>query len=169
MGNKVSYNLGDVITQIEAVDFIRRVIYPEERPLKIPGNRIRWRISSAQDKDEVTEEPFIAKDFFSWAIRQKGWSKLKEVEGLPFSASAVVGTGTILLETFQPTIIAYNIPDEYDALRDKYIECRRSCAKLERIVQEKTERIDELEIQLAKKKQHSKKIKRGIKKEKQSR
>lgn len=118
-----------MITQAEAVDFIRKIVFTGQSK-KLAGNSIRQRISRAEQTSRLKRNKksgpiqFNALLFFQWAVVQ--WPKLKKnLKGMPRAVQVedIVDTPKIS-DSATPLVI----PTNPARLRKLYI---KACLRLD--------------------------------------
>ena len=99
--DEVKYPFTDAaVLESELRDWLARVLYPSEyqRGGAVKSNakrRVVARITYARANHRLKraiKHRVVAADFFEWACEQKGWSRLKQVQGLPLNATVSVNS-----------------------------------------------------------------------------
>jgi hypothetical protein len=118
--------LASTITTAQAVKLIADVIYPNEvtgpaDDRKKVRNRVRMRISEGRKKGDVLQTDTLdAAEFFKWAVRQKGWTELSKIKGLPIAVSVFQATGFCTTKHGTPTAVV--IPSDPEEIQHLAIE-----------------------------------------------
>jgi hypothetical protein len=130
----------------DAISFVAKVAYPEDRAQVLAKKKVRERIRYASEKRGTVECASTVNpgEFFAWAVDQ--WPQLATVEDLPRDITVHLHAAGLAFTTFRPTIL--QIPPDAAALKDAYIECETKRQDLEAEVADLNARNSRLEEEL---------------------
>ena len=96
MAKRDQYAIGQAtITKAAAANFLAEALSPP-RERRAVSKRLHGRITQAQLKGSLPAQPAIPADvLFGWAVEEKGLEGLREIPGIPISASVAV-SGVVL-------------------------------------------------------------------------
>ncbi|TNF09947.1 MAG: hypothetical protein EP325_17415 [Vibrionaceae bacterium] len=147
----------DDVLLCDAIAFIARAVYPEERDIS-RTKRVRARVDYAVKQGEIQRlrrdggDRVNAIEFFTWAAASRGWSCLYQITDIPIRpASASVN---VVTPSFVVRAVGTAIPPDREQLEQAYRELNVRFNDLqqdnERLLKENSDLTGEVEYWRAK-------------------